>query len=150
VELTYDSIVEFMERYFPAYSDHGQDPATVRQMCDYYAPELVFTGYVGSAEPTVFSDRASFLGFDVSHPSSYERLTPEEIVVDERRKQVFAIIRFEFIDRKTGAVLAQERGATLYTLKVDGQGAIKITSLVFFPQRLPPGVLSGAEIFRSG
>jgi hypothetical protein len=137
-----------MERYFPAYSDYGQDPATARQMCDYYAPELMFTGYVGSMEPTVFRDRASFLEFDVSHPASYERLTPEEMAVDERREQVFAIIRFEFIDRKTGAVLAEERGATLYQLMLDERGAIKIKHLVFFPQRLPPGVLSGAEIFR--
>jgi hypothetical protein len=147
VELTYDAMVKFMEDYFPAYSEYGQDPATARLMNDYYTPDLVFTGYVGLPEPKVYPDRESFLEFDLSHPSSYERLTPEDMTVDERRKLVFVIIRFEYIDRKTGAVLAEERGATQYQLVLDENDTIKIRSFVFLPQRLAPGALSGTEVF---
>jgi hypothetical protein len=147
VELTYDAMVAFMREYFPAYSDFGQDPATVQKMHEYYTPDLVFTGYTGFAEPTVFPDRTAFLEFDVSHPSSYERLTVEDVTVDERRGVVFAIIKFEYVDRAAGAVLAEERGATQYQLVLDQEGAIKIKSFVFFAQRLPAGALSGTDIF---
>ena len=64
------------EEYFPAYSDFGQDPATVQRMNDYYTPDFVFTGYLGFPEPWSIPSRDAFLAFDVSHPSSYERLTP--------------------------------------------------------------------------
>jgi|WetSurMetagenome_2_1015567.scaffolds.fasta_scaffold18357_2 hypothetical protein len=148
MELTYDSMVAFMRDYFPAYSDFGQDPATVHRMHDYYTPDFVFTGYVGLPEPSVYADRASFLEFDISHPSSYERLTVEDMTVDERRGTVFAIIKFEFVDTSTGAVLAEERGATKYQLVLDEAGTIKVSSFVFFAQRLPQGTLSGTEIFR--
>jgi hypothetical protein len=147
LELTYDTMVAFMRDYFPAYSEYGQHPATVEKMHEYYTPDLVFTGYTGFAEPTVFPDRAAFLEFDLSHPSSYERLTVEDMTVDERRKTVFAIIKFEYVDRVTGLVLAEERGATQYQLVLDEDGAIKIKSFTFFAQRLPAGALSGTEIF---
>lgn len=145
--LTYDEMLAFMLDYFPAYSQYGQDPAVVERMHDYYTPDFVFTGYVGLSEPKIYPDRASFLEFDVSHPSSYERLTPVDMTIDERRKTVFAIIKFEFIDTATGAVLAEELGATQYQLVVGEDGAIKVSSFVFFPQRLAPGALSGVEIF---
>jgi hypothetical protein len=148
MEMTYENILKFMQEYFPVYSDYGQDPATARRMEDYYAPDFVFTGYVGYPEPLIFPNRDSFLAFDVSHPSSYERLTPEDMTIDERRKTVCAIIKFEFIDRKTGEVLVVERGTTQYQLVLDEDGNIKIKSFVFFPQRVVPGVLTGADVFR--
>ncbi len=70
------------------------------------------------------------------------------MTIDERRKTVFAIIKFEFIDRKTGEVLVVERGATQYQLVLDENGSIKIKSFVFFPQRVAPGTLTGADVFR--
>jgi len=147
VELTYEAMAAFMRDYFPAYSEYGQDPATIERMHDYYTPDLVFTGYTGFAEPTVFPDRESFLRFDLSHPSSYERLTVEDMTIDERRAVVFAIIKFEYVERATGAVLAEETGATQYQLVLDEEGAVKIKSFLFFAQRLPAGALSGTDIF---
>lgn len=148
MEMTYEDILEFMQEYFPVYSEYGQDAATAHRMNDFYAPDFVFTGYVGYAEPVVYPSRDAFLAFDVSHPSSYERLTPESMTIDERGKTVFAIIKFEFIDRETGDVLVEERGATQYQLMLDENGGIKIESFVFFPQRIAPGTLSGADVFR--
>jgi hypothetical protein len=148
MEMTYENILEFMQKYFPFYSDYGQDPATAERMKDFYAPDFMFTGYVGRPEPLVFPSLDAFLAFDVSHPSSYERLIPEDMTIDERRKTVFVIIKFEFIDRKTGEVLVVERGTTQYQLVLDENGDIKIKSFVFFPQRVAPGVLTGADVFR--
>jgi hypothetical protein len=147
MELTYEAIVGFMEEYFPVYSEYGQDPATAHRMHDYYAPDFVFTGYVGYPEPVVYPSAEAFVEFDVSHPSSYERLTPEDMTVDERRKVVSVIIKFEFIDRTTGRVLVEEQGVSHYHLVLDDSGAIKIKRLLFFPQRVPPGTLSGADVF---
>jgi hypothetical protein len=147
MELTYDNMVRFMEEYLPAFSEYGQDPATAHRMHAYFSPDVEFTGYVGLPEPLVFASRDVFLQFDVSHPSSYERITPLDFTVDEKRKIVFAVLKFEFIDRKTGQLLAEERGVTQYHLGLGDDGTMKIRKLLFFPQRLAPGVLSGAEIF---
>ena len=144
---TYDDIHRFMEEYFPTYSEYGQDPATAHRMHEFYTPDFVFTGYVGLAEPTIFAGRDAFLAFDVSHPPSYERLTPEDMTIDERRKTVCVVIKFEFINGDTGQVEVVERGMSQYQLVLDEKGAIKIKSLLFFPQRLAPGTLSGTEVF---
>ena len=148
--MTYEEIVGFMEEYFPAYSECGQDPERFERMYDFYMPDFVFTGYVGLTEPAVYQGRDAFLEFDISHPSSYERLTPMEMTIDERRKTVFVIIKFEFIDTSTGQVLVVEYGATRYQLVHDEAGSIKIENFVFFPQRMTPGVLTGTEVFRRG
>jgi len=147
LELTYESMVRFMEEYFPVYSEYGQEPATAHRMHDYYTADFVFTGHVGHAEPVVYPSASAFVEFDVSHPSSYERLTPEDLIVDERRGLVCALIKFEFVDRQSGQVLAVERGVSRYHLVLDEDGTIKIKSLLFFPERLPPGVVSGADVF---
>jgi hypothetical protein len=147
MELIYDDMVKFMEEYFPVYSEYGQEPATAHRMHEYYAPDFVFTGYVGYLEPVVYPSAEAFVEFDLSHPSSYERLTPEDMIVDERRKRISALIKFEFIDKPTGKVLAEERGVSHYQLVLDERGDIKISSIVFFPQRLAPGTRSGADVF---
>jgi hypothetical protein len=146
--MTYDNILAFMQDYFPIYSEYGQDPDTAHRMNDFYTPDFVFTGYLGFPELVVYPSRDAFLAMDASHPSSYERLTPEEMTIDERRSTVFAIIKFEFIDRKTGEVLVVERGATQYQLVLDENDSIKVKSFVFFPQRVVPGTLTGTDVFR--
>jgi len=148
MEITYDNIVKWMKEYFPVYSEYGQDPATVQRMNDYYAPDFEFIGYVGAPQgPKVMPSRDEFLRFDISHPSSYERLTPEDITVDDRRKVVVVMIKFEAIDRATGQVLAQEHGVSHYQLVTDENNTIKIKRLLFFPERVPPGTLTIADIF---
>jgi hypothetical protein len=150
MELTYDNILEFMEEYFPVFSNLGQDPATVHRMEEFFAPDLVFTGWMGFPEgQLVYPDRQAFLDFDVSHPWAFERLTPLDMTIDERRGTVFAMIRFEFVDRETGKVLVEELGNALYHLALDQDGAIKIKKLLFFPQRLAPGVRPGSDVFNT-
>ena len=110
MELSYENMVKFMEEYLPVFSEYGQDPATVQRMNDYFAPDVEFTGHVGFPEPLVYRSRDEFLAFDVAHPSSYERLTALDLTVDEKRKVVVAVLKFEFIDRKTDEVLVVETG----------------------------------------
>jgi hypothetical protein len=145
---SYQAIAAFMEEYFSVYSEYGQEAATAHRMYEYYTPDFVFTGYVGLPEPVVYPSAEAFVRFDVSHPSTYERLTPEEVVIDERRGAVAAVIRFEFIDRATGTVILEERGISRYTLTLDEEGRIKIKELLFFPQRTAPGALTGVDAFR--
>lgn len=147
MEMTYEQMAAFMEEYFPTYSEYGQDAATAERMNAFYTPDFIFTGHLGFPEPVVYPSREAFLAFDVSHPSSYERLTPVDMTIDERRQTVFAVIKFEFIDRPTGRVLVEELGATQYQLVLDEEGNIKVKSFIFFPQRAVPGALTGTDVF---
>jgi hypothetical protein len=69
------------------------------------------------------------------------------MTVDERRGVVFVIIKFEFVDRRTGQVLLEDRGVTQYHLALDENDSIKIKKLLFFPVRLVSGALSGDDLF---
>jgi hypothetical protein len=150
MELTYDNMVAFMQEYFPVFSNLGQDPATVHRMEEFFAPDIVFTGYMGFPEGLlVYPDRQTFLDFDVSHPWAFERLTPLDLTVDERRGVVFALMKFEFVERKTGKVLVEELATGQYHLALDDAGTIKIKKLIFFPQRLAPGVRPGSDVFNT-
>lgn len=148
MKVTYDYIVKWIQDYFSVYSEYGQDPATVHRMKDYYAPDFEFVGYIGAPEgPLIMKSCDEFLRFDISHPSSYERLTPEDIAVDMRRKVVVVVIKFEAIERKTGEVLVTERGISHYQLVLDENHTIKIKRLLFFPMHLPAGTLRVSDIF---
>ena len=148
MELTYDNMVNWMKEYLTVYSERGQDPATMHQMNDYYAPDLEFIAHIGMPQgPLVVTSRDDFLHHALLHPSSYERLTPEDITVDERRKVVVVLIKFEAIDRKTGEVLVGERGMSHYQLALDENNTIKIKRLLFFREDLPPGTLRVFDVF---
>jgi hypothetical protein len=143
----YAHIAAFMAEYFPTFSEYGQDPATVDVMHDFFVPDLQFFGYMGSSTgPLTFSNRDAFLAYDVSHPWAYERLTPLDMTIDERRKMVFAIIAFEFVERASERVLVKSLGAAQYHLTLDEKSTIKIKRILYFPQRQPPGALSGGDV----
>ena len=148
MEMTREGILKFMQGYFAVYGQSGQDCALADRMSDYFTSDFVFTGYLGLPKPVVYRGRDAFLATGAAHPSSYERLTPEQMTIDETQQTVFAIIKFDFIDRKTGQVLVVERGATQYQLMLDENGSIKIKSFVFFPQRVAPGTLTGFDVFQ--
>ena len=145
---TYENIVEWMKDYFRAYSEYGQDTKTAHQMNDHYTPDLEFIAYVGAPQgPIIINSRDDFLRFSTSHPSSYERLTPEDITVDERRNVVVVLIKLEAIDRKTGEVLVKEKGMSHYQLIFDENDTIKVKRLLFFREDLPSGILRISDVF---
>lgn len=146
MELTYDNIMKFFKEYFPAYNAYAQDPKTTYRMHDYFVPDLEFTPYVDGLEHTTSADE--FLGIMSSHPSSYETITAEDIIIDEKRAVVCVLARTEVTDRKTGKIVVRKRYLPRYQLILDEKNTIKIKSLVFFWEVLPPGAMEVHEVFR--
>jgi hypothetical protein len=142
VELKYDNILKWMTEYFQVYSTYGQAPETADRMKDYFAPELRFIPYIagiGGPEGGFFS-RDEFIRTAKSHPAWYEKLTPEDITIDERRQAVVARFGMEVIDRKTGKIAVKKSGMAHYELILDENDTIKIKTIRFFWEVLPPGV----------
>ena len=83
----------------------------------------------------------------LSHPSGYERLTPEDIIIDERRMVVVVMIKAEISDSKTGEVLVTKRYFARYPLVVDEDNKIKIRKLQFFWEVLAPGAMEIDDVF---
>jgi len=145
VELTYDNIVKYMKDYFETFNTYGQDPKTIHRMNDYYAPDLEFIPYVAGIGHT--AGRDEFLRILLSHPSGYEKLTPEDIVVDERRKVAVVQIKAEISDSQTGEILVTKRYFVRYPLVLDEDNTIKITKIELFWEVLPPGALEISDVF---
>jgi hypothetical protein len=143
MDLTHDRIMEFMRRYFGAYSTVAQDPKTVQQMNEYYAPELRVTIYT----PRIaVSDRESFLHRSSSHPTIQETLIPEYIIADAIQHMAAALLKGEFTFKTTGEVITQMFSAH-YQLKVDEKNSIKIKNLSLFGQYVPHGKQNIFEIY---
>jgi hypothetical protein len=149
VELTYDLILKWMKDYFEVYSSYGQDPKTVQRMNDYFAPQLRFIPYIAAlgGPEGGFMSRDEFMQKAVSHPSWYEKLTPEEIIVDERRLAVVALFRMNVINRKTGQVVVDKKAMSHYELALEAGNALKIKTIRFFWEVLPPGVPEFYDLF---
>jgi hypothetical protein len=148
MEMTHEAMLTFMQEYFAAYGRAGEDGTLAGHMTPYFAPDFTFIGYLGLPEPVVYQGRDAFLARSAMHPSSYERLTPEEMAIDTKEQTVSVVIKFEFIDRATGEVLAVERGATHYRLALSEESDIQIKGFIFFPQRVAPGTLTGSDVFQ--
>ena len=145
MELTYDSIKKFMQDYFKAYSAYAQNSETINRMYDYFAPDFEFIPYVAGLEH--FTNRDDFLNKMSSHPSSYETIVPEDIIIDEKRSVVVVLARAEVVDRKTGKVVVAKRYLPRYYLALDENNTIKIKQVRFFWEVLPPGAQEVHEVF---
>jgi hypothetical protein len=145
MELTYDTIVKFMKDYFETFNKYGRAPKTIHRLDDYYAPDMEFTPYVAGIGHT--AGRDEFYQVLLSHPSSREKLIPEEIVVDEKRKMAVVLIKAEFSDSKTGEMLLTKRYFILYPLALDENDTLKIKKIQLFWEVLPPGALEIDDIF---
>jgi hypothetical protein len=150
MELTYDNIVGWMNKYFTVYSTYGQDPKTAHRMNDYFAPDLRFIPYIAAlgGPEGGFTSRDEFLRTAKSHSSWYEKLTPEDITVDERRKVAAVQFGMEVINRKTGEVAVKKSAMAHYELVLDENSTIKIKTIRFFWEVLPPGVPEFYDLFK--
>jgi hypothetical protein len=134
-----------MKDYFETFNTYGQDPKTVHRLDDYYAPDLEFTPYVAGIGHS--TGRDEFFRILLSHPSGYEKLTPEEIVVDERRRIAVVLIKAEISDSRTREVLVTKRYFVLYPLVLDENNTIKIKKIQLFWEVLPPRALEISDVF---
>jgi hypothetical protein len=145
VEFTYEAIYKFMQNYFATFNKYGQNPATIDRLNDYFAPDLEFFPYVSGVGHV--KGRQEFYNVLLSHPSGNEKLTPEDIVVDEKRKAAVVLIRAEITDSRTHEMLVKKRYFVLYPLALDEQNSIKIKRIQLFWEALPPGSLEISDVF---
>jgi hypothetical protein len=85
VTLTYDEIAQWIDEYFAVFNKYGQDPDQIHRMDEYFAKDFVFNPYIAYIGKV--SGRDEWYKVLTSHPSGIEVLTPEDIVIDEKRHQ---------------------------------------------------------------
>lgn len=149
MELTYDNILKWFKDYFKTYSKYGQKPETADRMKEFFAPDLRFIPYIaGIGGPEGgFRSRDEFIQTAKSHPSWYERLIPDDITIDERRKVAVVLFRMEVVDTKKNEVVIKKSALAHYELILDENKTIKIKTIRFFWEVMPPGVKEFYEIF---
>ncbi len=75
-------------------------------MDDYFAKDFVFNPYIAYVGKV--SGRDDWYKVLTSHPSGIERLTPEDLVIDENRQAFVAQIKTDLIDRDTQQLLLDQ------------------------------------------
>jgi hypothetical protein len=145
MDFSYDDAVEFFKSYFETFNKYGQDPATIRKMDDFFAPDLEFKPYVADVAPA--HGRQAFYDVLVSHPSGYEKLTPLDIVYDEKKQVGVVLILAEISDTKSGELLVKKHYFVRYPLVPDENGKMKIKELKLFWEVLPAGSMELNDVF---
>jgi hypothetical protein len=145
MDFSYDDAIKFFTDYFDTFNKYGQDPATIHKLDDYFAPDLEFIPYVADVSPE--HGRQAFYNVLTSHPSGYEKLTPEDIVYDEKRKIAAIMILAEISDSKTGELLVKKYYFVRYPLAPDENGKMKIKELKLFWELLPAGSMELNDVF---
>ncbi len=125
----YDEIARFMNDYVAAYSEYGQVAETHDVMDKFYAPELSFDDMVTSRE--------QWYETCLSHTGVQDRLTLEHLFIDEKQNEVGALLTARAVNRATGEVLLTIRMNTLYNLKTDENGELKIVKARVFLETNP-------------
>jgi hypothetical protein len=145
MEFNYDNMVAFMESYFKEFSIYGQDPKTQYRLNEYFAPELEFVPYLKD-HPRIQS-REHFYKAMV-HPAIQETLTLGELVVDDRRGVVDALVKTELKHKETGEIKVLAWFNAIYQLKFDENKTIKIKKILFFFE-CKPETANVLEIIKS-
>jgi hypothetical protein len=136
---TYDDIVLFMNEYVKAYSEFGQVAETHSVMDKFYAPELSFDDMVTSRE--------QWYKTCLSHTDIQDKLTLEHLFVDEKQNEVGALLTAQAIQRSSGKVLLEIKMNTLYNLKLNENGDLKITKARVFLETHPQKVAKLCQIY---
>jgi len=126
----YDEVVRFMKEYFPAYSEKGQVKETQHIMDKFYAPDLAF-------DDGVITSRDQWYKACLSHPAIQDKITLEHLFVDEKQNEAGALDKTQAIERASGKVLLEIKMNVLYSLRVDKNKEIKITSVKVFLESNP-------------
>jgi len=144
MKMTYDEMAEWIEVYFADFNKYGQDPREIHRMDEYFSKDFVFNPYIAYVGKV--SGRDEWYKVLTSHPSGIEVLTPEAVIIDDRRQEFVAQIRTDLVDRDTREVLLTKRYLARYPL-VEEDGKMKIERLEFFWEILPEGALEIDDVF---
>ncbi len=138
----YDKIVHFMEEYFQTYTQYGQDDETYRRMDKFYAPELSFPddGVIG---------RDQWYERCLSHPEIQDKLTKQHLYIDEKQKEVGALLKTQAIERSSGKILLELKMNVFYKIKFDNDCSdIKITEVRVFLESDPVKVSRLNQLYK--
>lgn len=144
MRMTYDEIAEWVDEYFAAFNAYGQNPDTIHRMDEYFSKDFAFNPYI--AHVGKVKGRDNWYKVLLSHPSGVEKLTPEDVVIDERRQTFVAQIKAEISDNTTKEVLVTKRYMARYPL-IEEDGKMKIERLDFFWEVLPAGAMEIDDVF---
>jgi hypothetical protein len=139
----YNNIMHFMEEYFPAFSQYSQVAENHRLMDKFYAPELCF-------DDNVAVSREQWYKACLSHPAILDILKPEHLFIDEKQKEVGALLTTQYVDRATGKLLLEVKMNVLYYLNIDQNKDIKIRKVRVFVESNPSKVNKISKIFKKG
>lgn len=139
---TYNTIVEWLREYFAAYNAYAQNPETVQRMSDYFTKDVSFVPYVSDfgGPKNAVTSRDDFFRMFTSHPTVYEQFEVEDIVVDEKRMIAVGLLDVTLFDSKTNEVLVRKHYLPRYQLVLDEKGKLRISTILFFWEAMPPEV----------
>jgi hypothetical protein len=144
MRMTYEEILAWIDEYFDAFDKYGQNPDTIHRMDEYFAKDFVFNPFIDHVGKV--AGRDNWYKVLCSHPSGIEKLTAEDVVIDERRQVFVAQIKAELWDRDTNQLLLSKRYLARYPL-IEEEGRPKIERLDFFWEVLPAGALEIDDVF---
>ena len=139
---THDEIVKWMNAYFTEYNASAQNAKTVHRMDVYFAPDFTFIPYmyVFGGPQNAITGREAFYSMLTSHPADYEKFIVHDIFVDEKRMVAVAFLEATIFETSTDRVKVKKNYLPLYELMLDDKGALKIATVRFFWEALPPEV----------
>ncbi|MGZ3939720.1 MAG: hypothetical protein ACXVBK_13205 [Flavisolibacter sp.] len=143
VESMYDDIKRFIQEYFPAYSQYGQVAETHRIMDKFYDPEVSF-------DDGMVTGRDQWYEMCLAHPAIQDKLTVEHLFIDEKQKEVGALLKAQAIDRATGGVQLELKMNVLYNIRIDQKKDMKITKVRVFLESNPSKVAKLFQLYAAG
>ena len=135
MEFNYENVRKWLEDYFKAFNRYNGDPETVPNMEKYFSPDLQFISYILDVKRP---DTREGLLMSMLHPGLHEELTPEDIIIDERRKAVAVVLRVQFKEESTGTVFPAKHNCAHYDLAKDENGELNIKKITYFTEHRPP------------
>lgn len=132
MELEYETMKEFMERYFRDYSAHVNSPERIDQLNELYTADFTSVLYIhieGMKYPFTRAGREEFKkSLLQGHATIREKLFPNNIIIDERKKIAGVLLTSEKTILKTGETHAFD-GIGFYHLTTAEENKIKIKRL---------------------
>jgi hypothetical protein len=139
---THDEIVNWMNEYFTEYNVSAQNAKTVHRMDTYFAPDFTFIPYmyVFGGPKSAIKGREAFYNMLTNHPADYEKFIVHDVFVDEKRLVSVAFLEATIFETGTNRIKVKKNYLPLYELMLDKTGALKIATIRFFWEALPPEV----------
>jgi len=142
MKMTHDEIVKWMNAYFAEYNASAQNAKTVHRMDTYFDPNFTFIPYmyVFGGPQNAITGREAFYTMLTNHPADYERFIVHDVFVDEKKMVAVAFLEATIFETATNRVKVKKNYLPLYELKLDDKGALKIATIRFFWEAMPPEI----------